>query len=105
MTNQQIRKVAESIEKGDKIRIGHLDADLTVTQDPLKDPNHGALSVFAEKKHYPKEGLFTKVDFAIDSPSGTGANVIIRVYDGENYTGDKVDEEKYDAVEQLSIVE
>ncbi|QWC20723.1 hypothetical protein [Halorubrum sp. 2020YC2] len=100
MNDSELRKVGESIETGDKITIGQLDVELTVTE---VIPTDGALNIFAEKKNHPEQGHYTKVEFALDSPT-SGASLMIRVYDGENYTGQKISEKSYDSVNYISKI-
>lgn len=101
MNDSELRKVGESIETGDKITIGQLDVELTVTE---MIPTDGTLNIFAKKKNHPEQGHYTRVEFALDSPPGTGASLMIRVYDDENYSGQKISEKRYDSVNYLSKI-
>lgn len=99
MDCEELREVGDSIEAGDKITIGRLDLELTVTERPLED-HTGALIINAERKHHPEQGVKTNVLFTLGHPSG-GENLEISTEELEKTRENSIDQ--YRIGERLEV--
>lgn len=103
MNKSELQEVMESINRGDKVTLGALDFDFTVTQTQYVYDPDTASSAFGDKDHYPEDGFFTKVLFGIDAPHNN-PDIQVTTYGEKNYE-DKINEETYDTLESISVVE